>query len=101
MLYEVITNFEGREILCVQPEALTLLSEQAFRDVSHLLRPAHLTQLSAILDDPESTENDKFVARELLKNAVIVITSYSIHYTKLYDKYCPAWNERRGRSDQK
>ena len=47
------------------------MAEQAMADVSHLLRPGHLAQLRAILDDPESTHNDRFVALEMLKNAVI------------------------------
>ncbi len=64
-------SFEGKEILKVAPEGLELLSEQAFRDVSHLLRPSHLKLLSKILDDPESSNNDKYVALEMLKNSVI------------------------------
>ncbi len=59
----------GRRILEVAPAALTRLAAAAFRDVSHLLRPGHLTQLRAILDDPEASPNDRFVALELLKNA--------------------------------
>ena len=55
----------------VEPEALRLLSAQAMTDIAHLLRPAHLTQLSNILKDEEATSNDKFVALELLKNANI------------------------------
>ena len=65
------TVFEGREILTVQPEALTLLAREAMDDVAHLLRASHLKQLSHILDDPEASENDRFVALELLKNANI------------------------------
>lgn len=65
------TRFEGREILTVQPEALTLLAREAMDDVAHLLRASHLKQLSRILDDPEASENDRFVALELLKNANI------------------------------
>eukprot|EP00607_Mallomonas_marina_P005072 CAMPEP_0182429030 /NCGR_PEP_ID=MMETSP1167-20130531/25462_1 /TAXON_ID=2988 /ORGANISM="Mallomonas Sp, Strain CCMP3275" /LENGTH=515 /DNA_ID=CAMNT_0024612327 /DNA_START=112 /DNA_END=1656 /DNA_ORIENTATION=+ len=57
--------------LKVEPEALTILSGQAMRDIAHLLRPAHLQQLSNILKDEEATTNDKFVALELLKNANI------------------------------
>ena len=63
--------FEDRTVLKVDPEALSLLAEAAFRDVSHLYRPSHLTQLAAILDDPQASENDRFVALEMLKNAVI------------------------------
>ena len=65
------TVFEGQEILTVQPEALTLLAREAMDDVAHLLRASHLKQLSHILDDPEASENDRFVALELLKNANI------------------------------
>ena len=65
------TDFEGAKVMKVAAEGLTLLAEQAFKDVSHLLRPAHLKQLSSILDDAESSANDRYVALELLKNAVI------------------------------
>jgi fumarate hydratase class I len=61
----------GKTFLDVQPEALRQLSAQAMVDISHLLRPAHLQQLSNILKDAEATENDRFVALELLKNANI------------------------------
>src|SRR4051795_2540262 len=57
--------------LRVEPEALTLLTQTAMRDIAHLLRPAHLQQLANILDDPEASNNDKFVALDLLKNANI------------------------------
>src|SRR5262244_2749581 len=63
--------FEGRRIVKVADEALTLLARQAFIDSAHLVRPGHLTQLRAILDDPEASANDKFVAFDLLKNANI------------------------------
>jgi fumarate hydratase class I len=61
----------GRRVLTIAPEALTTLAFQAFRDTSHLLRPGHLRQLRAILDDPEASENDRYVALEFLKNANI------------------------------
>src|ERR1043165_6449662 len=61
----------GRVFLEVAPEALTLLTRTAMRDIAHLLRPGHLGQLRAILDDPEASANDRFVALELLKNANI------------------------------
>jgi fumarate hydratase class I len=61
----------GRDFLEVDPEALRLLTETAMHDIAHYLRPAHLTQLSAIIDDPEASNNDKFVALDLLKNANI------------------------------
>ena len=61
----------GREILRVDDEAIRLLAEQAMIDINHLLRPAHLAQLAHILEDAEATENDRFVAYDLLKNANI------------------------------
>ncbi len=64
-------DYKGRRILEVAPDALELLAARAFRDVSHLLRPGHLAQVRGILDDPESSDNDRFVARTLLRNAVI------------------------------
>ena len=64
-------KFDGTEILKVSTGGLTQLAEQAFNDASHLLRTSHLKQLAAILDDPESSANDRYVALELLKNAVI------------------------------
>src|SRR5437879_4671611 len=66
-----VARFEGRRIVKVAPAALTLLAAQAFIDSAHLLRPGHLAQLRAILDDPEASPNDKFVAFDLLKNANI------------------------------
>ncbi|MDR0990786.1 MAG: fumarate hydratase [Propionibacteriaceae bacterium] len=61
----------GRNFLEVMPEALTLLAETAFHDIAFYLRPAHLAQLRTILDDPEASGNDKFVALDLLQNANI------------------------------
>ena len=61
----------GKTFLKVAPEALTQLTEQAFFDVNHFLRRSHLESLSSILKDPEASDNDKFVAGELLKNAAI------------------------------
>ena len=65
------TTFEGRQILKVEPEALRRLAREAIDDVAHLLRTSHLEQLRKILDDPEASSNDRFVALELLKNANI------------------------------
>ena len=62
---------DGQTVLRIAPEALSELALQAFHDVSHLLRPGHLAQLRAILDDPEASANDRFVALDLLKNANI------------------------------
>ena len=62
---------DGQTVLRVKADALSELAVQAFHDVSHLLRPGHLAQLRAILDDPEASANDRFVALDLLKNANI------------------------------
>src|SRR6185503_12527463 len=61
----------GHDFLRVQPEALRQLTSEAMRDIAHLLRPGHLAQLRRILDDPEASDNDRFVALDLLKNANI------------------------------
>ncbi len=66
-----VSHALGRDIVVVEREALRSLSEQAMIDINHLLRPSHLAQLAKILDDPEATANDKFVAYDLLKNANI------------------------------
>jgi len=62
-------SYRGRAVLEVDAAALTLLAGQAIRDVSHLFRPGHLAQLRKILDDPEASENDRFVALNMLQNA--------------------------------
>ena len=61
--------FAGGELLTIDPQALTLLTETAFHDISHYLRPGHLRQLANIIADPEASNNDRFVAIEFLKNA--------------------------------
>ncbi|MCE2524659.1 MAG: fumarate hydratase, partial [Acidimicrobiia bacterium] len=61
----------GRRFLEVDDEAIRLLTAEAMRDMAHLLRPGHLQQLRNILDDPEASANDRFVATELLRNANI------------------------------
>ncbi|MCK2240386.1 MULTISPECIES: fumarate hydratase [unclassified Crossiella] len=61
----------GRRFLEVDPEVLTLLAREAIKDIQHLLRPSHLAQLRAIIDDPEASGNDRFVAMDLLRNACI------------------------------
>ena len=66
-----VEQFNGKDVLVVQPEALEQLAYEAFHDVSFFLRPAHMKQVAAILDDPEASENDLFVARAFLENAVI------------------------------
>jgi fumarate hydratase class I len=64
-------SVQGKDFLSIKGEALQALSTQAFSDIAHLLRPAHLQQLRNILDDPDASTNDHFVALELLKNANI------------------------------
>ncbi|MBT5263798.1 MAG: fumarate hydratase, partial [Rhodospirillaceae bacterium] len=66
-----VATFQGHEVLTVDAEAIRLLTETAFADISHLYRPGHLEQVRAILDDPEASPNDRFVATEMLKNANI------------------------------
>ncbi len=61
----------GKNFLEVDPGVLTLLTQTAMRDIAHLLRPGHLRQLRSILDDPQASANDRFVARDLLQNACI------------------------------
>ncbi|MFL6806262.1 MAG: fumarate hydratase [Xanthobacteraceae bacterium] len=61
----------GRDVVVVAREALRLLAEAAFIDINHLLRPGHLAQLRSIVDDPQASDNDKFVAYDFLKNANI------------------------------
>lgn len=70
---DYVSTFEaaGKTFLNVDPQALRLLTREAMRDIAHLLRPGHLAQVRAILDDPEASPNDRFVAMELLKNACI------------------------------
>lgn len=69
--YVSVSEFEGNEILKVQPEALTALSQAAMRDIAFFLRPKHLKQVAAILEDPEASQNDRDVAMRMLKNAVV------------------------------
>jgi fumarate hydratase class I len=64
-----VSRFDGREILKIEPEALTLLAHEAIRDVSFLLRTAHLEKVAAILKDPQASDNDRFVALAMLRNA--------------------------------
>jgi fumarate hydratase class I len=66
-----VEKIMGREVLVVEREALRALAEAAFTDINHLLRPAHLASLKKIVEDPEASDNDKFVAYDFLKNANI------------------------------
>jgi fumarate hydratase class I len=69
--YVRIAPFAGRDVLCIEPEALTVLAREAMRDVSFLLRPSHNEQVAAILADPEASDNDRSVALAFLRNAVV------------------------------
>lgn len=69
--YVSTASFEGKEVLKVAPDGLTFLANQAMREVSFLLRPAHLQKVAAILDDPEASPNDRGVAAAMLKNAEV------------------------------
>lgn len=69
--YVQIAEFEGKKILKVKAEGLTLLAKQAFNDLSFYLRPAHLEKVAKILEDPEASDNDRFVALTLLKNSAV------------------------------
>ena len=69
--YVTVSEFEGQEILKVDPQGLTLLAQQAFHDASFMLRPAHQQQVADILSDPEASENDKYVALQFLRNSDI------------------------------
>jgi len=69
--YVETIEVEGREILKIDPEGIALLTAQGFSDTSHLLRTEHLEQVRKILDDPEASDNDRFVALDMLKNANI------------------------------
>src|SRR5215475_13744153 len=66
-----VENVLGKEVVVVTREAMRGLAEEAFNDINHYLRPGHLAQLRAILDDKEASDNDKFVAYDFLKNANI------------------------------
>jgi fumarate hydratase class I len=66
-----VARFDGAEVLKVDPQGLTLLAREALRDASFLLRPAHLEQVAAILDDPEASDNDRGVALAMLRNAEV------------------------------
>jgi fumarate hydratase class I len=64
-----VSQFDGQDILKIEPEGLTLLANEAIRDVSFLLRTAHLEKVAAILKDPQASDNDRFVALAMLRNA--------------------------------
>ncbi|NTU48236.1 MAG: fumarate hydratase, partial [Syntrophobacteraceae bacterium] len=69
--YVSVVNFDGKEVLKVDPEGLAFLANEAMRDVSFLLRPSHLEKVAAILTDPDSSPNDRGVAIAMLRNAEV------------------------------
>ncbi len=69
--YVSVAEFAGQEVLKVDPQALTLLAQHASHDASFMLRPAHQQQVADILNDPEASENDKYVALQFLRNSDI------------------------------
>lgn len=69
--YVSVESFADKDILKIEPEALTVLAQQAIHDSQFFLRTAHQKQVAAILSDPEASENDKYVALQLLRNAEI------------------------------
>ena len=69
--YVKVEKFGNREVLTIDPKALELIAQEAISDVSFYLRSAHLEKLKAIIDDPEATDNDRFVAYNLLQNATV------------------------------
>lgn len=71
--YVKVEQLGDREILTVDPKGLELLAENALKDVSFMLRPTHLQKLRNIIDDPEATDNDRFVAYNLLQNAAVAV----------------------------
>ena len=75
--YVSVGDFEGHPMLKVEPEGLRLLAAEAFHDVAFFLRPAHLKQVAAILDDPEASDNDKSVALTASRYGPAVTTANS------------------------
>ena len=66
-----VAEFEGEQVLKVEPQALTVLAQQAFHDAAFMLRPSHQKQVAAILTDPQASENDRYVALQFLRNSEI------------------------------
>ena len=71
---DVVHGPGGRRFLTIEPAVLTALTAEAMHDIAHYLRPAHLAQLRAILDDPAASPNDRFVALDLLRNGLISLS---------------------------
>ncbi|WP_219703429.1 fumarate hydratase [Marinomonas lutimaris] len=71
--YVSVESFNGKNILKIDPEGIKLLTKEAFKEISHKVRPSHLKQVRDILDDPEASENDRFVALQMLKNTALAV----------------------------
>ena len=86
-----VTSFDGKEVLKIDPEGLTLLAREAVRDVSFLLRTSHLEQVAAILKDPEASANDRGVALAMLKNAEVSADFVIFSTRRKWESVCPGW----------
>lgn len=87
-------NVDGREVLKVEPEGLELLAKAAFTDVSFYLRTAHLEKLAKILEDPEATDNDRFVAHTMLMNQTVSAEGRIANLPR-YGRGNRCWEKRR------
>jgi len=99
-----VTKFDGKEILKIEPEALTLLASVAIRDVSFLLRTAHLEKVAAILKDPQASDNDRYVALAMLRQCGYVVERHPAVLPRHGDSdyFCqerPAGLDRRERRE--
>lgn len=92
-------EFEGKTILKVSKEALTLLAQQAFHDVEFMLRREHNLQVAKILSDPEASENDKYVALQFLRNAETACKGYPSFLPGHWYSYY-TWREGTARMDR-
>ena len=82
-----VSQFEGKPVLKVTPEALTMLTQQAFHNVSFMLRRAHNEQVAKILTDPEASDNDKYVALSFLRNAEVASRVPLLYTVKRDNRY--------------
>ena len=94
-----VGEFEGKEILKVSKEALTLLAQEAFHDCEFMLRRAHNEQVAKILTDPEASENDKYVALQFLRNAETAVKGRVAFLPRYGYGYHP-WRERSAGLDR-
>ncbi len=94
-----VAEFDGQQVLKVEPQALTLLAQQAFHDAAFMLRVSHQQQVASILLDPEASDNDKYVALQFLRNSEIaakgVLPTCRIPAPRL------SWGKRPARLDRR